>query len=919
MADRAEWQQALATADNIEDGLADMKALSRPRRAFAITGSLSIKTLMDSQTAVRPPPVAGSKRKRSSTALSAIPKLTHSETTATTPSPLGSPLSSVPSDLSDVDEDSLSSERGAGPTTPAPRTKRIEPVSEALGGAKDAVVPAEPSASNTKSTGRNKKALAGRDKRVGAATAVRKTTKASKPSSLLPKEQLQSRKATRQDGAKSEKVVEVKASSSTSASRQGSKPGVVVSKYFTQQAGVKLSKNRKPVRLTQGPAVSVATDAAVTTPNEPVAPWLAELPQKLSIVPSGQPLPDPVGQPLVWADQRQALCETVPYYRSFQGGCYHSNRSVYAFMFDGESHAREYMDSDVVLLRAGGGMGKDKDSGERTQSEDQTESAQVVALRNNIGQFNPVVLIVGENNPKAPSKVPHSYCVLDWFKPTHIWYEKSKGRKLIRYRFEKLRPDEQSWWAPQGREEPIKFGSLPPPHIEACPACKIDSPQVYIQGWMCLEPTCARFWKLKSGAEPNEPSLAYDPRFVKQKTIWPHSSAPYSLKPDLMQLDAAPLLGQNVSWEAWKGLACPQCGRCSSREAWIGWQCGNPACNFTHELPHALIPARALHDIYHPLSSSYAFSRDLHEPGITFQLEFANNYRRNRYVIPGVEDFVEHWIANKTVNEETGGPDDMWEELQTQDVGLRRRRLEGEQIKGGMLTMHFTVNYGMPYKFVAATSSLGFDEACNAIKGTRSRLNWAARCVAGGAHTEFNELLALGYFEKQKINYHDDGEKGLGPTIATLSLGYPATMRLRMKGKHFRGASKMGVWVEDEPMPGCEHYEERRAAWQELQSMDKKAAAARKKALPTELKLRKTGDAPVVIQMHLGHGDIVIMHGAKIQKYYEHAVEPHGNLRFALTCRYIDPDSLAEADKPQYEVRPDDGFYDGSSLPLPPQ
>lgn len=194
---------------------------------------------------------------------------------------------------------------------------------------------------------------------------------------------------------------------------------------------------------------------------------------------------------------------------------------------------------------------------------------------------------------------------------------------------------------------------------------------------------------------------------------------------------------------------------------------------------------------------------------------------------------------------------------------------------------------GMPYKFVAATSSLGFDSACNAIKGTRSRLDWAARCVAGDAHTDFNELLALGYFEKQKINardhhlktyytrrltlsqYHDDGEKGLGPTIATLSLGYPATMRLRMKGKHFRGASKMGVWVEDEPMPSCEHYEERKAAWQELQNMDKKAAAARKKTLPTELKLRKTGDAPVVIQMHLGHGDIVIMHGAKIQKYYE--------------------------------------------------
>lgn len=681
MADRAEWQQALATADTIEDGLADMKAVSRPRRASAITGSLSIKTPLDSQTTVRPPPVAGSKRKRSSVALSAVPKLTHSETTETTPSPPGSPLSSIPSDLSDVDEDSLHYEGGAVPTGPTPASKRAKIVPEALRVAKAVVVPRKASASNTRRTNKDKRALTGKDRQVDAASASRKLTTVLKPSSLSSVDRLQTRKATRRDSAKGGKTAEGKAPTSAPTSRRGSKSNVVVSKYFTQSAAVKLTKNRRPVRLTHEPVVPGATDAAVANSTESVAPWLAELSQKLSIAPSGQQLPDPVGQPLVWADQRQALCETVPYYRSFQGGCYHSNRSVYAFMFDGESHAREYIDSDVVLLRAGGGMGKDRDSGERTQSKDQTESAQVVALRNNISQFNPVVLIVGENNPKAPSKVPHPYCVMDWFKPTHVWYEKSKGRKLIRYRFEKLRPDEQSWWAPQGQEEPIKFGSLPPPHGEACPACRIHSPQVYIQGWMCLEPTCARFWKLKSGEEPDEPSLVYDPRFVKQKTIWPHSSAPYSLKPDLMQLDAAPLLGQNVSWEAWKGLACPQCGRCSSREAWIGWQCGNPACNFTHQLLHVLIPAKALHDIYHPLSSSYAFSWDLHEPGITFQLEFANNYRRNRYVIPGVEGFVEHWIANKTVNEETGGPDDMWEELQTQDIGLRRRRLEGEQSK----------------------------------------------------------------------------------------------------------------------------------------------------------------------------------------------------------------------------------------------
>jgi hypothetical protein len=66
--------------------------------------------------------------------------------------------------------------------------------------------------------------------------------------------------------------------------------------------------------------------------------------------------------------------------------------------------------------------------------------------------------------------------------------------------------------------------------------------------------------------------------------------------------------------------------------------------------------------------------------------------------------------------------------------------------------------------------------------------------------------------------------------------------------------------------------------------------------------------------MEVSHGDIVVMHGAEIQKYYEHAVEHTGKLRFALTCRYIEPGSLSEADMPSYSVARDDGGYDGSKI-----
>jgi hypothetical protein len=105
----------------------------------------------------------------------------------------------------------------------------------------------------------------------------------------------------------------------------------------------------------------------------------------------------------------------------------------------------------------------------------------------------------------------------------------------------------------------------------------------------------------------------------------------------------------------------------------------------------------------------------------------------------------------------------------------------------------------------------------------------------------FNELLSLGYFESSKIDvspvlltrmlnaladsskYHDDGEKELGPTIATLSLGCDAVMRFRPKAK-----SNIG-----------------------------------------EKGTNSKGTRKDVLRILLQHGDIVIMHGTLIQKHYE--------------------------------------------------
>ncbi|KAF2271531.1 uncharacterized protein EI97DRAFT_437781 [Westerdykella ornata] len=622
--------------------------------------------------------------------------------------------------------------------------------------------------------------------------------------------------------------------------------------------------------------------------------------------------PDPSSRPEVWAETRQELCETLHYFRAWHGGTYCTGGYAWGVLHDKSPHARDFNDGIVVLSRAGGGMVRDKDTEEMVIGRDQAENSQSASLRNSMKYRNPVVLITGADNPLMRCKPPHTYCVLDYFKPTHIWCEKSGGRVIMRYRFEKLNLSKPSWWLVG--EQAVPLGSLPPPVVQRCTSCGNVFDQVYLQGWMCLHAPCRSFWKLQNGKEPVEHDLLYDPRFIKQKTHWPNENHNYSLTSNNVQLSGHFVAGENCSKAYWSGMVCPQCGRCILRISWMCWDCG---CGFQKKPPHTLIPAEALVDPYFPLTDEYSLSRDFSSPLVTLEVRFLHGYRINVFTIPGINGFVAHLIANKPVVEEQGGPNDMFEELQQTDIGLRRRPLGGGLSKGEAFTRHFAVNYGMPYKFIAATSSEPFEGAAHAITATRSRLNWASQLMVGQEHREFNEVLALGYFEEQRINYHDDGEFGLGPTIATLSLGAPGTMKIRMKARHYNGVSKQGIYNDSLPMPGCDKYAERLAAVDELarlKATDKKEYSARLRTLPKNLGLKSGGNSKDAITMMLGHGDIVIMHGADIQKYYEHSVEHAGKLRFALTCRYIDPDSLSEADKPKYPIAPDAGNYDGTRV-----
>ncbi|PFH53754.1 hypothetical protein AMATHDRAFT_985 [Amanita thiersii Skay4041] len=141
---------------------------------------------------------------------------------------------------------------------------------------------------------------------------------------------------------------------------------------------------------------------------------------------------------------------------------------------------------------------------------------------------------------------------------------------------------------------------------------------------------------------------------------------------------------------------------------------------------------------------------------------------------------------------------------------------------------------GEPYQYVGGTdNTIPFDRAPSAVVAAR-KLIQSRVSKALNRPLDFNEVLSAAYMERQRMAFHSDSERGLGPLVAGLSLGSPALMHFRLLAKY-------------EPIR-----EQRQIA----------------------------------LSFVLRHGDILVMDGAQVQEYYEHTVVP-SNFRIAATARYI--------------------------------
>ncbi|KAH8662109.1 hypothetical protein BX600DRAFT_437531 [Xylariales sp. PMI_506] len=591
------------------------------------------------------------------------------------------------------------------------------------------------------------------------------------------------------------------------------------------------------------------------------------------------------GYPPVHAYTRSALADSLGYFRSHESGNYHKDGVTQGLLISKESSCRDYIDESVIItiiqadkIESGGGRETTKEGRLiRTTSQDET-SISWKCLSEAKNRRQSVVVIISNENTISPTTPRFPFCVMAHFQITDIWSEVSmspRGERVAFWmtRLEKIPSSGPSWWAGgHAMETPDDVAGLPVCQRQTCDDCGTTSKHIYNQGWTCLNHRCVHHFQFSTPIELDE--VSYTSTFLRERSESQEIHQNFELIPGLPNSHGTSTYGTEKEFK--RGIVCPHCHCASRRIDWQEWKCENNDCDFTHSIEFREYPITSVQAETKRAKSKMKVSAE--EDLITRMNTTITGYPVEMFTLPGEDGttigMVLVFRATQEICELPKGPNDIFRALQRKDLKLRRSPARAKGARNEELCSHFTSNWGAHYKYGVFVETVGFNNAPEEILRCVSQLTWAQgksieaipdalqgmkfdnRSMALTTQP-FNELLSLGYFESSTISWHDDGEKELGPTVATLSVGSPSVMRFR-------------------PKKNC--------------------------SIGTAGKNKK-GVKPPVLSFPLFHGDICVMHGTTIHKLYEHEVKPHGKLRFAMTSRFVRPESIADRKIRQESIR----------------
>ncbi|PCH43386.1 hypothetical protein WOLCODRAFT_164397 [Wolfiporia cocos MD-104 SS10] len=576
--------------------------------------------------------------------------------------------------------------------------------------------------------------------------------------------------------------------------------------------------------------------------------------------------------PPIWAQSRQEVCDAFDWFRSYQGGVYFMKDMVKGYLLSAFSSSRDiFAHGGRLIISHGGGKAESlhtKDGQITSQEADDqlSEDKSVRALMNTYATGRPLALLIDDRYSLFPYDLAadnYTYVVLGFYRIVHTWAEQQVAQNtrgyVVRYKFAFQWCEEQGnpWWihvpAPAPTEDiagidsdPVMFPSTTPSKPLACHSsssntgkvayqcriCGTASPMIYAQHWLCLRPKCAAFWRTQDGRAPST-VLDYAADFL-QLLPFPLERIG-DIRPPLPVTDEPS--GVTTNRIFCKGWHCRKCGRLSCRYKWEFWECKH--CGATHHIPGRVRDPKEFWGQKDPLFMHHSISdgSGIIVPAMQyFKIGKAYAYFQT-YILPHSWGRI-HLIAGVPLT--NGEANSIFKEYQeaaaSGDLPFRRWPLRSHKCRGTLLTNYFSQNCGEPYQYIGATdNTIPWEMAPSAVCRARAlieqRMFDALRMKPG-----FNEVLSAAYMEKQKMAFHSDSERGLGPVVASLSLGSAAYMHFRLHNQYDS--------------------------------------------------IKGKGTRRTALTLYLRHGDVLVMEGDGVQKYYEHTVIPI-NFRIAATARCI--------------------------------
>lgn len=216
-----------------------------------------------------------------------------------------------------------------------------------------------------------------------------------------------------------------------------------------------------------------------------------------------------------------------------------------------------------------------------------------------------------------------------------------------------------------------------------------------------------------------------------------------------------------------------------------------------------------------------------------------------KYNFPG-DNKIFHYVSNEIYNEM---PDNFLKKFQEIDNEHLKRHPLKSKLGTQLFARQFTLNLGEHYRFALELNTVPWEDAPEVCNDTLMYVKKIIENFVPGVSHDFNQMLVAIYMEGQKMSWHDDGEKGVGPIIASLSLGSPAEMKVRRKPK--------------------------KKVEEASSSKSNKKKSNNKKGNTFDEKGDYTSIFPIMrrngpeLSLNLNHGDIVIMAGKTLQEFYD--------------------------------------------------